>query len=282
MTVDDPFRIRAHVRDFDAIAEDYQRASDGARRRWRTARDIAYGDTGDERLDLYFPDGGGANRPVHLFIHGGYWRADCKENYGFIANTICSAGAIAAILDYALMPRARMATLIGQVRRAASWLAAHAQGFGGDPDMLSASGHSAGAHLASYLTAWGLRESRGVHLAPVRSLLLISGLYDLEPISRSFLQSEIHLTPDEIEAWSPLQSIPQPATSIAIAVGTRETLPFHTQAVAFWHHLAANGPSASVRTVRGVDHMSIVRDLGSPGTEMADLLASLIRLSIQL
>ena len=72
-----------------------------------------------------------------------------KEDYAFIADGVVAAGAIAAIVEYTLMPGARMADLVREIREAATWLAASAREFGGDGNKLSASGHSAGGHLAS-------------------------------------------------------------------------------------------------------------------------------------
>jgi arylformamidase len=56
------------------------------------------------------------------------------------------------------MPGVRMPVLIEQVRRAVGWLRDKCGSFGGDPGRLSASGHSAGAHLASYLFLEGPGE----------------------------------------------------------------------------------------------------------------------------
>jgi arylformamidase len=33
-----------------------------------------------------------------MFIHGGYWRAQSKDSYAFIADEVTAAGAIAAII----------------------------------------------------------------------------------------------------------------------------------------------------------------------------------------
>ena len=135
-----------------------------ARRREQRPRarlDVAYGDGPDDRLDLFFPDPAFLTRPapVHLFIHGGYWRANSKDNFSFVADSIVGLGAIAAVIDYSLMPGARMATLVDQARRAANWLGRQAGEFGGDPHAISASGHSAGGHLVSYLVIRGPREA---------------------------------------------------------------------------------------------------------------------------
>jgi acetyl esterase/lipase len=41
---------------------------------------------------------------VHLFFHGGYWRAFDRSDYSFVARPITEAGAIAVIANYGLMP----------------------------------------------------------------------------------------------------------------------------------------------------------------------------------
>ncbi|NEI72242.1 alpha/beta hydrolase fold domain-containing protein [Rhizobium lusitanum] len=263
MSETDPFRIRAHVPEFDLISEEYRRASDAARSRWSARTDMAYGPGPSDRLDLFFPENADGRCPIHIFVHGGYWRANVKEDYAFIANTVCAAGSIAAIVEYGRLPKMRMAALVEQVRGAVRWLERNASSFGGNPEAISASGHSAGAHLAFYLTARGPSET-GFQPTPVKSILLVSGIYDLRPIVSSFLQAEISLRDDETVEWSPLNSKPRPGTCITIAVGGKETRPFIEQAQAL-----ANMTSSSLQLhIRGADHMSIVRDMGDASTQM--------------
>lgn len=53
--------------------------------------------------------------------------------------------------------------------------------------------------------------------------------------------------------------------------------PFHRQVDAFGSHLAtAAGVGVRQRTLPGADPMSIMADLGTPGTEAANLLADLL------
>ena len=202
--------------------------------------------------------------PVHLFIHGGYWRAWSKEEFSFVADTVTAAGAIAAIMDYALMPSVRMETIVNQVRRAARWLADHAADFGGDPGRLTLSGHSAGAHLGCFLL-----DQPSI---PIRAALLASGVYDLKPLQSSFIQAEIGLTDDEVARYSPLSAAPGAGPRITLLVGETETAPFHDQAAAF----ASPRRGVTLATVPGANHLSLVRDLGIPGTEAGRVLARMI------
>ncbi|MEQ1770937.1 MAG: alpha/beta hydrolase [Devosia sp.] len=274
----DLFNVAAIIPNFDAQFDACKAASDATRARLRSQRDIAYGLLPRNRLDLFFPDGAAEGRPIHMFIHGGYWRGQVKEDYVFAAESAVAAGAIAAIVEYTLMPGARMAQLVSEVRMAAQWLAMHAHEFGGDGSMLSASGHSAGAHLCSYLATRSPHEAHASQ-PPVKSVVLLSGLYDLRPISMSYLQPTLALTPQEIAHWSPFESVPSPGAHIEIVVGHDETEPFHTQAHDYAYAMERHGASVERITAPGHDHMSLVRALGQPGEPVAGLVAQAIERS---
>lgn len=264
MSPTDPFRTREAVPDFDRYVAAYAARSAVTRATLRSQRHIPYGDAPAEHLDLFFPASQSGPAPVHLFIHGGYWRAFAKEDFSFIADTVTAAGAIAAIIDYGLMPAVRMETIVSQVRRATQWLAAHAPSFGGDPTRLTISGHSAGAHLCCYLLT--------PPSAPIQAALLVSGVYDLKPLQSSFVQPEIGLTDDEVARYSPLSAALATGTPTTIIVGETETAPFHDQAVALARHLGT-GP---VTILRGANHMSAVLDLGTATTSGAQALTRMI------
>jgi arylformamidase len=264
----DPFRIRSHVPAFDDLVREFAERSASTRARLRMA-EIAYGDDPSETLDLFFPDGAAANRPVHMFVHGGYWRMFSKRDFSYVADTVTNAGAIAAIVDYALMPAVRMATVVEQVGRAARWLGENIGSHGGDAENITVSGHSAGAHLCTFLFEEGRASS-------VRSALLLGGLYDLKPLQSSFLKDEIALTDDEVGRFSPLTRRHRPDVAVSVLVGERETAPFHEQAASFAVRLAGQGLAVSSRTLPGADHMSAVRDLGLPESEAGRALMALV------
>jgi arylformamidase len=274
----DPFHIPSHVPAFEALVADYEAASEATRGKLRSLLNVPYGEGPDEKLDLFLPEEAhGWPRPIHMFIHGGYWRAQSKDRYAFVANEVTAAGAIAAIIDYSLMPKARMASLVDQTRRAARWLSEHAATFGGDAKAVSASGHSAGGHLASYLIARGPREADSAPL--VRSALLVSGLYDLSPLAKSFLQREVGFTDEEIASWSPVLGRPSAGVAVTLIAGGVETAPFHEQMSAYAGVLRTAGARVAVAAPAGEDHMTIVRSLGRAGTECARLLRETIEAS---
>ncbi|MBB4440065.1 MULTISPECIES: alpha/beta hydrolase [Rhizobium] len=266
----DPFRIRDHVADFDAIVGDIRARSLATRRTVAMEANIAYGTGRGETLDIFLPDSAGSEMPIHMFIHGGYWRMFSKEDFSCVAETITGAGAVAAVVDYSLMPMARMDVLVGQVLQAKAFLLAHADRFGATSKRFSVSGHSAGAHLATFL----------FHRSPAHSSViaafLLGGLYDLEPLQTSFLRDEIALSDEEVRRFTPMRHEHDPATRVAIMTGGLETTPFKIQANAFRDTLVDQGLEVRASHVAGGNHMSTVRDLAMIGTPMAAALRAFI------
>ncbi|RWL84603.1 MAG: alpha/beta hydrolase [Mesorhizobium sp.] len=269
----DPFRIRDHVPEFDDIVAEIVRRSAETRAKSPMAADVAYGPDGTETVDLFFPQGKRDRLPVHMFIHGGYWRMFSKRDYSYVADTATDAGAIAVIVDYALMPSVRMATIVDQIRRARQWIHDHIASYGGDPGRLTVSGHSAGAHLATMLFDDNTRPSG------IKSALLLGGIYDLRPLQESFLAAEIAITDDEVERFSPINHRFDPSVRVELSVGADETPPFHSQAAAFAENLQRQGLLVSRSSLAGANHMSSVRDLGIAGTGAASSLARLLGIS---
>ncbi|TJW31095.1 MAG: alpha/beta hydrolase, partial [Mesorhizobium sp.] len=157
------------------------------------------------------------------------------------------------IVDYALMPKVRMATIVEQVCRAKQWLLDNIHDWGGDPANLTVSGHSAGAHLSTFLFNSEHTPSN------VRAALLLGGLYDLKPLQNSFLANEIGITDAEVAMLTPLAYRHDPQTKATVLVGANETPPFHQQADRFKEHLLQQGSPVTSLVLTNRNHMDSVR-----------------------
>lgn len=269
----DPYRIRSFVADFDAIAAEIARRSRELTARSMIWASCGYGPRARERIDILLPANLRNGAPIHMFVHGGYWRSGDKSDYTCVAAPVLAVGGIAAIVEYDLMPGTRLPVLVDQVRRAAAWLVEQAPALGADPSRFTASGHSAGAHLVSYLAATG-PEDPAPPQTPVAGLMLVSGIYDLSGIPGSFLKDEAKMTVAEAVAWSPLTSRQHNGPHRIVALGAEETAPFHEQARRL-HQLC--GPERSRIMVQpGLNHMNVVLDLADPARPLGRALADLV------
>lgn len=272
----DLYRNRDFIPDFDEIVVETAARSRELAARVNIRSDVPYGPGPRERMDIICPPRPVKGAPLHVFIHGGYWRSGSKEDHWLIAAPVLAAGGIAAIVTYDLMPGTRLGAIVGQVRAAVRHLAAMAPDLGADATRLTASGHSAGAHLASYLAATGPEESVLPDLPALRGLLLVSGIYDLAGIPESFLKNEAEMTPAEALAWSPLTSRHLQGPRRTIMLAEMDTAPFHTQGQQFASLLKHNGLDGELRIEAGLNHLTIVHALGDPKSPSGICLSDLV------
>ncbi|MGZ9810123.1 alpha/beta hydrolase [Pseudoroseicyclus sp. H15] len=272
----DLYRNRDFIPDFDNIMAETEARSREVARQFRVERDVSYGPGARQAFDLIFPPGPVEGAPLHMFIHGGYWRAGSKEAHTLVAAPVVAAGGIAAIATYELMPQTRLAAIVEQVREAARHLAWMAPELGADPARFTVSGHSAGAHLASLLAAKAPGDAAMPDLPPIKAMLLASGIYDLTGIPGSFLKDEAEMREDEAADWSPLAADHLAGPLRVITRGAEETAPFQEQAEALAGLL---GPEAELRQEAGHNHLSIVLDLGDPAAPLGARLAEMVAAS---
>jgi arylformamidase len=250
----------------------YARESAWTREKVPARLDVAYGPHPGERLDIFPPTGkAGRERelaPVQVFIHGGYWHRLDKADFSYVARGFAPAGAATVVINYALMPTVTLTELVRQCRAAIAWVHAHARNFGGDPDAIFVSGHSAGGHLVAVVmaTRWaGFGALDGL----VKGGASISGLHDLEPIRLCYLNDILALTPDDVERWSPVRLPAPPSGRLLLAVGELEGPEYHRQTddlAAAWR---GRGLAVEVLDMAGHDHFSIAVQLGDPGSPLA-------------
>lgn len=123
------------------------------RKRYRSARDISYGDAGvRNHLDVWkradLP--ADARAPVLFQVHGGAWTIGQKEWQAepMMAH-LAERGWVCVTTNYRLSPRATWPDLIVDVKKALAWTKENIAGYGGDPEFVAITGGSAGGHLAS-------------------------------------------------------------------------------------------------------------------------------------
>jgi arylformamidase len=265
-----PFIAAYQTRSSDAHA---QSISEGAI--WHTHR---YGEKAAQQLALCMPPPSRAigSRPAGLlvFIHGGYWQELSAQDSLFPAATCAQRGVAFAALDYTLAPAASVADMVVECRRAFTWLFQHAKALGVDASRIVVAGSSAGAHLAAMVALPGaLPDSRGGWFA-VRAAVLVSGIYDLEPLVGTSVNKALALTPASAQQASPARLPLRGLPETLVCWGAVETEEFKRQSRDFAHALAAAGTPCESFEVPRRNHFDVTLDLADASTGLCDATLS--------
>jgi arylformamidase len=257
--LNEQYMPRTAVPNADEYLENATRRSEKARKKLDGKLDIAYGDTPGQTLDVFPAPSKGA--PVHVFIHGGYWRALDKSFYSEMAVPLVSAGATTVLLNYDLCPAVSVTEIVNQIRRAMAWVHKNAAKYNGDKTNITLSGHSAGGHLVGMMLATDWKSEAGLPNTLIKASTTISGLYDLRQHREVDVQNDIHLTVKETKSLSPLLLSPMIKAPCLVAVGGGETDLFHWQSLTYTAHLRANGIRAEFMSVGDDNHFDITERL---------------------
>jgi len=233
--------------------------------------DAAYGDSPREALDIFAPDGDGPF-PVHVYIHGGYWMSREKSDQRFLARPFVEAGAVFVLVEYDLMPNVRMADIVRQCRDAVAWVYDNAVDFKADPGRIYVSGHSAGGHLVAMLAETDWLAHADVSDSLIKGGCAISGIFDLTPIQRTYMQETLGLTDDEIAENSPLFFDPVPTVPLIVAAGGAETDEFRRQSIDFAENWNNRGGECTHMECDGSNHFTILNDLADPGSDLVQAI----------
>ncbi len=112
-------------------------------------------------LDVYKPKLYSGNRPVMIYIHGGYWFVGDKKNVGSKAELFTDSGYVFVSINYRLSPNPADTLSTTAVRfpihpqdcaNAVKWVFDNITSYSGDTSNVCLMGHSAGAHLVLLLS----------------------------------------------------------------------------------------------------------------------------------
>ena len=251
------------VADSPALIEKRNAGSALSRKAHPAGLDIPYGPKDRNRFDLYpakHPDA-----PCLVFIHGGYWQRNTREDFAMFMAGVQAHGWSAALPGYSLAPEVKLPDIVAEIRAALDWLQAHGREHGISGPVLQ-SGWSAGGHL----TAMALDHPL------VTAGLAISGVYDLEALRDTKLNQALQLTDSDIAALSPLR-LPVVMKPMTIAYGTAE-VPALVNDSGNLHMLraVAHAPGVLLPVARA-NHFNILDHLTDPDGDLTRAALDLAR-----
>jgi arylformamidase len=268
------YNARAGIPDHPYIFTRWTKDSTHVRRTSAGLLDLAYGESSGERLDFFPASRSGA--PLLVFIHGGWWRSLDKSDFAFIVPAYLRAGFNIALTNYTLAPAASVAEIVQQQLRALAWLYRNAEQYDFDRERIVVAGHSAGGHLTAMMMA-AVWPAYGNDLPAdlVKAGIVMSGLYDLEPVRHAdFVNVDLKLAAEDVAplspAWMP-QSHPAPFIT---AVGALESDEFKRQ-----NKLIADRWKAGHRAdipLPGLNHLTICDGFATPGHPLFEATVKLV------
>lgn len=207
------------------------------------------------------------SRKIFVFVHGGFWRRLSANDGTFLTPAWRNLGYDTASINYSLCPCESLEVLVVQTARAIQFLTTMYE-----PSEMLLVGHSAGAHLA----AMNLCTNNETKYA---GALLISGIYDLEPILHTSINNDIKLNATSAQTLSPIKHLAQNTTlkvknntPVAIVWGENETDEFKRQSSEFASAWSVSNPASLLRTkeIASRNHFDVLDDLAK--SDVIDLL----------
>jgi arylformamidase len=270
--IESQYNPRKAVPDVEQFQRRTAALSTATRARRSGRLDLRYGAGPLASLDVFPAATPGA--PLHVFLHGGYWRGRDKSDYSYVADALVPLGITTVVMNYDLCPAVELPAIVRQVREGLQWIHAHAGELGGDPAAFTASGHSAGAHL---IAAALPRAGEPLPAWAPRAAVLVSGIYELEPVLSISVNQEIRLRPEQVAAMSPMRHPPTPAVPLLVVAGGAETASWVGQSRDFARTCSEAGGSAAYVELPGTHHYSIMNSLEAPDGMLARLIHAMAR-----
>lgn len=238
---------------------------------------IRFGPHARHHLDIWVPARPTSARlPVIVFFYGGGWHSGERADYGFAAAAFAAQGFVAVVPDYRLVPEVRYPGFLEDAALALRWVWSNIAHFGGDPDKIALSGHSAGAYIAAML-ALDPRWLAAVQLPPtlVKAGVLLSGPFDFAPFREWRGRATFGLYPDPAET-QPINHCRPDAPPLLLQHGSSDRLVYAKNSRALSARLSEAGAAHQLKIYQGCDHAGTVVALSRPFRGRFPILADAV------
>ena len=262
-------RVPEHPQIFARWTSDGAAYREEATKEGRAEIGLKYGPSPRQTIDIFKPNGG-ANGPLALFIHGGYWRSLEPSSFSQMARGMNAHGVTVAVSGYDLAPQVSIGQIVEQTQQACLYLWKRLN------KRIMVSGHSAGGHLAACMVAtdW-TKLGAPADLAPTG--YAISGLFDLAPLLHLATNADFKLDAAEARRISPLFWPLVRGKVLDAVVGGDESSEFlrHSKSIADdWRE---RGAQTRYEALPGMNHFTICDPMTDANSAMTKRLVELAK-----
>ncbi|HTU10792.1 MAG TPA: alpha/beta hydrolase [Allosphingosinicella sp.] len=233
----------------------------------RLARDLPYGASSRQTLDIYAPKAAGKNRPVLIFFYGGNWDSGDKHNYAFVGRAFAERGYVTVLADYTHTHERPYPAFMEDGAAAVRWVRDHIADHGGDPARIAVAGHSAGAYIAVTLALdprWGARPAIGAAIG-------LAGPYDFLPFDSPVTRRTFGGAED-LESTQPVNHARAGPPPLLLATGDADTTVRPRNSTELAARVRMAGGEATLILYPGVTHTGPVKAIARPFRNHAPVL----------
>ena len=225
---------------------------------------IPYGASEIEAFDYYTC--GQSNAPLMIFVHGGAWRTGRSADFAHLADPFVNAGVHFVALDFTSIDDAagHLLKMAHQVRSAVAHAWRHADELQTRQDRIYLSGHSSGGHLGGCIVATDWQQDFALPEKLLAGAVLMSGMYDLEPVSLSARSRYVNFTDKTKAELSAIRHPGRINCPLVLGYGTLESPEFKRQTQSFFEMLQASGKNAELIVAEGTNHFEMLEALHNP------------------
>ena len=269
------FNPRESVENFSHYLEDSLLKSKDVKKQTHIYENIAYGKGPLQKLDIFGKNNKEDLKPLHIFIHGGYWRALDKDYHAHMSVPFNKNNILFFNINYDLCPKVTLSDICKQTIEAIVWIFNNSKHYGGNNKKISISGHSAGAHLVSYLLSidWSLYD---LPKNIFQGAALISGIYNLKIVQKISVNKDINLTNKEVQEISTLNKLPTFKIPLFISYGENEPEGWKHQSISYCDFLTKHDYVYKVLPSKDDNHFSLIDTIAN---EDSNICKEIIHLS---
>ncbi|MCB1430078.1 MAG: alpha/beta hydrolase [Nitratireductor sp.] len=238
------------------------------------AKNVRYG---ANSLDIY--PSGKDNSPVMIYVHGGAWLAGNKGRVGSQPAFYNKMGYTYVSVGYTLYPSASVDRQAREIGQAVAWVKANISKYGGDPNRVALSGHSAGCHLASLAALSGLATGIKALIANDTAAYDLAYLAEINNGRLPVLYARPFSDRSKWTNWSPYNYVGQSARFPVLVCWSGGT---NRDRISkrFADKLQAAGYPVSRFNGGSYNHISIQNAMGRSGDRLSSAMTAFLRASV--
>jgi len=231
------------------------------------------------KLDIFYPKGV-SDFPTIVWFHGGGLRMGERQWGELVAARFVPEGIAVVTVGYRFSPKVNHPVYIKDAAAAIAWTFKNIKNYGGDPEKIFLSGHSAGGYL-TLITGMDKRylANHDIEIMQIAGLMPISG----QTITHSTIRNErgIPKGTQLVDEYSPLyyaNGIGPPC----LCVCGSDDLPLRCAENIYFVEVrkTAGNENATYLEIKGRDHDTIFTNINNPDDEVAAAMLEFIKKNI--